>query len=203
MDSGAEELAPRDVEADPHADVARRNPPWTIELPTPPMSGPAQPVQDVRRLFQAHRAKLVESGVYSQEELDAQIDGAEVSWAAESDRMFGPLTTVARIGGGEVIGGVELWQQQRDKFWFLEGLIRNPAAEFKGVGIDLFQSAFRWWMENFADFGEPLKVHSMVREESAVRWWTWQIGRDPDFTDAYIRNGDYYFEAVGWILYQG
>jgi hypothetical protein len=175
-------------------------PAWLIELPTVPKSGPAQPVPEVRNLSAMHRDKLIERGVYTREEMDAQVTGAEISWAAEPSRMFGPLTTAARAED-KVIGGLEVWHQQRDRFWFLEGLIRDQAPEFKGVGADMYRATLQWWIDTFAGFGDPLKVHSMVREEGAVGWWTTQIGRPPDFTDAFIKNDPYYFEAVGWILY--
>lgn len=174
-------------------------PAWQIELP----SGPAQPVPEVRSLGEAWRDVMVEHGVYTQEEMDAQSpkNGAEISWAAPG-LMAGPLTTVARVEG-KVIAGVELWRQFRDRFWFLEGLIRDQAPEFKGVGADVVGAAFNWWMDKFGDSGEPLRVHSMVREKGSVHWWTSYIGRPPDFTDAFVRNGDYYFEAVGWVLDPG
>ncbi len=141
----------------------------------------------------------MESGVYSQEEMDA-FRGAEVSWGAEPERMFGPLATEARVGG-RVVGGVELWQQQRDEFWFLEAMIRDPAPEFKGVGADVLRATIEWWMQTYAGTGYGLRVHSMEREKDAVNWWTWQIGRPPDFTDAFVRNGPHFFPAVGWVLH--
>ena len=191
------------MNGDTDREADRPTPAWTIDVPTGSMFRTPKPVPEVRALFQPHRAKLVESGVYSQEEMDAQTSKeADVSWAADEHQMAGPLTTVARVDG-RVVAGIELWHQRHDRFWFLEGLIRDQAQEFRGVGIDLFHAVFSWWMQNFGDEGEPLKVHSMVRERDAVRWWTRRIGRPPDFIDAYIESGNYRFEAVGWILARG
>jgi hypothetical protein len=157
-------------------------------------------VPEVRQLVPVWRDRLVAQGVYSQEEMAALI-GAEISWAPP-DRLFGPLTTVARVDG-QVIGGVELWEQQRDRFWFVDCLIRDPAPQFKGVGVDLYRAALAWWIGRLGRRGWPLKVHSMEREEAAVRWWTQQLGRPPDFADAFMRKGGYEFKAVGWTVHPG
>ncbi len=198
MGKNARERARQKAEAKQRGGVARGRA-WTIVLPTRPAIGPPQRVPKLVRLNEAHLKRLVASGVYSQDEMDA-FRGADVSWGAEPERMFGPLTTEARVGG-RVVGGVELWQQQRDEFWFLEAMIRDPAPEFKGVGADVLRATIEWWRVTYAGTGYGLRVHSMVREEAAASWWTWQIGRPPDFTDAFVRNSHHVFPAVGWILH--
>ena len=57
--------------------------------------------------------------------------------------MTGPLTTVAPMQS-KVVAGVELWQQLIDRFWSLEGLIRDQAPEFKGVGADVVGAGVKW-----------------------------------------------------------
>jgi len=106
------------------------------------------------------------------------------------------------ISEGRVVGGVYLFQNRRDQYWFLEVLIRNPASEYAGVGFDVVQAAARWW-KRFASTGWQLRVHSMKREVRAVKWWTRYIGRPPDFEDAFLRTASYYFEAFGWVIDRG
>ena len=145
--------------------------------------------------------ELVWRGDYTPEEIAAQEDPVrQCSWAPDPANLYGPLTTVA-MSAGKVIGGVELWHNYRDAFSFLEMLIRDQAPEFKGVGADLVRAAVSWWIANYASFGYELRVHSMVRETGAVGWWTRYMSRPSDFTDAFIRHGDFYFPAVGWIIY--
>ncbi len=178
-------------------------PRWKIIPPKPPSFGPPPPVPEVRALMRIWLDRLVQRGDYTQEEIAAQEDRArECSWAAEPARMYGPLSTVA-MSAGKVIGGVELWENQRDRFWFLELLVRDQASEFKGVGADLVRAAVGWWIDKYSPYGLSLRVHSMAREAGAVQWWTKYIGRQPDFADAFIRNADYLFSAVGWIIYPG
>jgi hypothetical protein len=76
------------------------------------------------------------------------------------------MATVA-ISAGRVVGGVYLFQNRRDLYWFLEVLIRDPADEYRGVGFDVVQSAAAWW-KRYASDGSQLRVHSMQREKTAV-----------------------------------
>ena len=55
----------------------------------------------------------------------------------------GPYTFLAR-SEGRIIAGVELWQQQRDRYWFLEVLVRDQSPRYKGVGHELVDAALEW-----------------------------------------------------------
>jgi hypothetical protein len=111
------------------------------------------------------------------------------------------LPTIA-VSAGRVVGGVYLYQNRRDRFWFLEVLIRDQATEYEGVGLDVVEAAAAWWRRYGAQ-GYQLRVHSMQRETKAVDWWIRYVGRPPDFTDAFIRNRSYDFPAVGWVIDRG
>jgi hypothetical protein len=84
----------------------------------------------MRTLSQLHLERLVTERVYTTDEVAALMDPTtECSWRAESERMAGPLPTMA-VSAGRVVGGVYLWQNRRDVYWFLEVLIRDPADRF-------------------------------------------------------------------------
>jgi hypothetical protein len=141
-------------------------------------------------------------GLYTAAEVAAQEDSrAECSWRPELERLAGPLPTIA-VSGGQVVGGVYLFQNQRDGYWFLEVLIRNQAVEYRGVGFEVVDAAAAWW-KRYASDGSQLRVHSMTRETRAVAWWTRYVQRPPDFADAFIRTSAYVFPAVGWVVDRG
>jgi hypothetical protein len=154
---------------------------------------------ELSKLARSWQERLVTSGIYTNAQLDALDDpGRETSWAPQP--LFGPLQTVGRAPTGAVVGGVELWQQQRDKFWFLEGLIRDQSDEYRGLGVDVVTAAIARWRSDFSANGYGLRVHAMSSEKSAVRWWTRYLGREPNFSDAYVKSGVHRFDAVGWII---
>jgi hypothetical protein len=144
--------------------------------------------------------ELLTLGVYSREELASLHDPGRIcSWAPQP--LYGPLTTTA-ISAGGVAGGVELWERQKGQiYWFLENLIRDPSTAYKGVGVELVSSAIGWWRANYGRYQTELRVHSILRENGAVQWWTRFLGRPPDFTDAFIRSRGFKFDAVGWIIH--
>jgi GNAT superfamily N-acetyltransferase len=150
-------------------------------------------------MAKAHMEALVRHRVYSAQELAAlDAPDRQTSWVPSPDVLYGPKTLVARAQG-QIIAGIELWQQQRDRYWFLEGLIRDPASQFRGVGHELVDSAIGWFDRvNVNSYG--LRVHSMVREAAAVRFWTQHFQRDPDFTGAFVRWRGFDFRVVGWII---
>ena len=149
--------------------------------------------------------ELERKGVYTAAELAALktpvTQGRECSWAANPDQLAGPLTQVA-LSDGEVVAGVELWQNLRDRFWFLENLIRNQDERYRGVGSDVVSMAVAWLSEVIRDSGRRygLRVHAMAKEQGAVAWWTRYLGRGPDFDTAYMKVGDLVFPAFGWII---
>ena len=156
----------------------------------------------MRDLSRRHLDHLITEGVYTADEIAAQSDqAAECSWRAGPELMAGPLPTIA-VSTGHVVGGVYLWQNRRDGYWFFEVLIRDPAAEYRGVGFEVVKAAAAWW-KRYASDGWQLRVHSMQREAKAVAWWTRYVGRPPDFTDAFIRTRTYSFDAVGWTIDRG
>src|SRR5258708_26289788 len=106
---------------------------------------------------------LIADGISPAAEVAAHEDPtAECSWRPELERLGGPLPTTA-VSGGRVVGGVYLFQNQRDRYWFLEVLIRDQAPEYRGVGIEVVEAAVAWWKSNAADRYQ-LRVHSMQRE---------------------------------------
>jgi len=156
----------------------------------------------LRTLGRLHLDGLISKGVYTADEVAAQVDeNVECSWMGDRQRVAGPLAIVA-VSGGQVVGGVDLFQNQRDKYWFMDNLIRDPAPDYRGVGIDVVDAAKAWWNTHGSN-GYQLRVHSMVREAKAVAWWTRYVGRPPDFTDAFRRVRSYDFAAVGWVIDPG
>jgi GNAT superfamily N-acetyltransferase len=172
--------------------------PWTIG------SGPAHPpaVPGLRQLSAAWRDQQVRDAVYTPEEMDAlESEDRVVSWAAPEDRQHGPYTFLAR-SEGRIVAGVELWQQQRDRYWFLEVLVRDQSPRYKGVGHELVDAALEW-LAGVNRNGYGVRVHAMAREDIAVRFWTRHLNREADFTDAFIRSRTFHFPAVGWVIAPG
>ena len=156
----------------------------------------------MRTLTRHHLDRLIAEGIYTEAEVAAYEDpAAECSWRPEPERVAGPLPTIA-VSGERVVGGVYLMQNRRDGYWYLEVLIRDPAAKFRGVGFDVVEAAVAWW-KRYASDGWQLRVHSMKREARAVDWWTRYVGRPPDFEGAFIRTRSYFFPAVGWVIDRG
>jgi hypothetical protein len=156
----------------------------------------------MRTLTRRHLDALIAEGIYRADEVAAYEDPeAECSWRPEPEQLAGPLPTVA-VSAGRVVGGVYLMQNKRDSYWYLEVLIRDLAAEYRGVGFDVVEAAVAWW-KRYASDGWQLRVHSMKRETRAVAWWTRYVGRPPEFTDAFIRTPAYFFPAVGWLIDRG
>lgn len=175
---------------------------WTVVPIPPPTEAGIAEVPAMRSLTQRHLNRLISEGVYTADEVaEQEAPPTECSWRPEPKRLAGPLPTVA-ISAGRVVGGVYLYQNRRDLYWFLEVLIRDPADEYRGVGFDVVQSAAAWW-KRYASAGSQLRVHSMHREKTAVAWWTRYVGRSPDFADAFIRTPSYYFPAFGWLIDRG
>jgi hypothetical protein len=149
--------------------------------------------------------ELHQRGIYTAPELAAlrtpTTQGRQCSWAANPNELAGRLTQVA-LSGDAVVAGVELWQNQRDRYWFLEGLIRNQSRRFKGAGREVVSMAVAYVSDVIKDSGRRygLRVHAMSRELDAVAWWTRYVGRTPDFDTAYMRINDLVFSAVGWVL---
>ena len=81
---------------------------------------------EVRRLAELFREKQVRKGVYSHEQMEAMSSPqAECSWAARGDMQTKPWTLVLRSADDRAIAGVEILQQKRDRYWFLDMLVRN------------------------------------------------------------------------------
>jgi hypothetical protein len=141
---------------------------------------------------------LVENGTYTPAQAAALRDPDAIrSWAAPS--LYGPRTTLA-IADRRVVGGIELFQRQPPA-WFMDNLIRDQSAEFKGVGRQVVESAIGWWLSRFGSFAQPLRVHAMGREPGALMWWTSFLGRAPDFSGESVQSHGLSFEAVGWIIH--
>ncbi len=163
------------------------------------------PVERLRELAGIVSDELLRAGLYTEDEMDAldlsAIDGErEVSWAAPAESMAGPLTIVAVSDEDAVVAGVEMWQQQRDRFWFLEVLVRDQAPVYKGAGAAVANAAIAW-LVGHSDYG--IRVHAMARETRAVAFWSRLLGRAPDFSDAFQRSRGFYFPAVGWVIRAG
>ncbi len=88
----------------------------------------------------------------------------------------------------------------QQRYCFLEGLIRDQAPEFAGLGVDLVDTAVARWRSSSFLSRFAIRVHSMKREWAAVRFWTRYLRRGPDFCDAYVAHADHRFEAVGWMV---
>jgi len=147
------------------------------------------------------RDQQVRDCVYTREEMKA-LESADhiASWAAPEDEQHGPYTFLAR-SEGRIVAGVQLWQQQRDRYWFLEMLVRDQSAKFSGVGHELVDAALEW-LAGVNRNGYGALVHAMAGEEIAVRFWTRHLRREADFADAFIQSGDFRFPAVGWVIVQ-
>jgi hypothetical protein len=162
-------------------------------------------VPELRRLSAAWLDELVRRMVYSRDEMDAlelpTDQGRECSWAAPPELQAGPLTLIA-TAKHQVVAGVELWQQLRDRYWFLEGLVRNQAPAYKGVGREVATAAMAYLFDVIEGSGGRygMRVHAMSREVGAVKFWTDLMNRKPDFEDAFMKTPDYLFPAVGWII---
>jgi hypothetical protein len=162
-------------------------------------------VPEVRAMSAAWLDELEHRRIYTAAELDAlrlpTTEGRECSWAPSPDELAGPLTQVA-LSDGEVVAGVEIWQNLGDRFWFLEGLIRNQDDKFRGAGRDVVAMALAWLSDVLPNSGRlyGVRVHAMARETDAIAWWTRYLGRTPDFDTAYMKTADFFFPAVGWIL---
>jgi len=175
---------------------------WIVVPPPPPREAGIAEVPAMRSLTRSHLDGLIAQGTYTSDEVAAYEDPeAECSWRPEVALLAGPLPTFA-VSGGRVVGGVYLMQNRRDVYWYLEVLIRDPAAEYRGVGFDVVRAAVAWWKQ-YASDGWQLRVHSMRRETRAVAWWTRYVRRSPDFADAFIRTSAYEFPAVGWVIDRG
>lgn len=133
--------------------------------------------------------ELQQRSVYTAAELAAlrtpTTQGRQCSCAATPDELAGPLTQVA-LANGAVVAGVEIWQNQRDRYWLLEGIIRTQDRRFKGAGRDVVSMAITYVSDVIRDSGRRygLRVHAMARELDAVAW----------------RINDLFFPAVGWVL---
>jgi hypothetical protein len=147
--------------------------------------------------------ELVRRGVYSPEEAAALQDPSGISsWTAPMNQQFGPLPIVARVEN-RLIAGVDLWQQQRDHFWFISDLIRDQSPQFTGVGQEIVEMAIMWWTERLARTGYGLRVFAMTREAGAVKWWTDFLKRPPDLLMESTKSRGFVFGAVGWVLNTG
>jgi hypothetical protein len=157
------------------------------------------PNAELRALIERWMDHLVENGTYTSAEMAALRDPNGVrSWAPPP--LHGPRTTLAFLDK-HVISGVELWQRKEPTGWFLDNLIRDQAPEFKGVGREVVENAMGWWASQFRRLDQPLRVHAMVREPGAVKWWTTFMNRPHDFSGAFVRAHGLKFDAVGWIVY--
>jgi hypothetical protein len=173
--------------------------PWRI-----PLSPVHRIVPELRKMSDDWLTELGRRGVYTADELAAlrsPANGRQCSWAATPAQLAGPVTHVVLVNN-HVIGGVELWQNQQDRYWFLEGLVRDQDARYHGAGRDVVSVAIMWVMDVIRDSGRRygLRVHAMVREEAAVSWWTHYLGREPDFDTAFITTANFRFPAFGWIM---
>ena len=171
--------------------------PWRIELVQ-------DKVDEVRRLAGVFQDEQVRRHDYTRDEMNALTDPkAECSWSAPEDMQTAPWTFVARSHDNRVIAGVEILQQKRDRFWFVDMLVRDQAPIYQGVGRAVALDAIEW-LKGQSD-GRPhaygVRVHAMKRETRLVDWWSEEIlHKQPDIHDAFVRTADHYFAAVGWIV---
>jgi hypothetical protein len=106
-----------------------------------PWRVPLDPVHRIMPELHALSAGLLDElarrGAYTADEVAAlktpTTGDKQCSWAETPDELAGPLTEVAPEDGN-VIAGVELFQNKRDRYWFLDGLIRNQDAKYRGAG---------------------------------------------------------------------
>jgi hypothetical protein len=176
---------------------------WKIETPAGTSSEAKRVYPEHMALTRSWFTELVRRGVYSPEEAAALRDpGAISSWAAPTNQLFGPLPIAARVEN-RLIAGVDLWQQQRDHYWFISDLIRDQSPQFTGVGREIVEMAIMWWTHRLARTGYGLRVFAMTREAGAVTWWTEFLKRRPDLTRESTKSRGYVFGAVGWVLDPG
>jgi hypothetical protein len=170
---------------------------WRVELVK-------DKVDEVRRLAAVFQDEQVRRGDYTREEMDALTDPkAECSWSAPDDMQTAPWTFVARSDENPVIGGVEIYQQKRDRFWYLDMLVRDQAPAYEGVGLTVAREAIGWLMRETESGPHKygVRVHAMERERRLVEWWSNEVlHMQPTIHDAFVRNGDHHFAAVGWIV---
>ena len=144
---------------------------------------------------------LIADHVYSREQVDAQMSAEvarECSWAPPPEQLSWPHEFNAKVGA-QVVGGLALYKNLRDGYWFVENVIRDQSDAYKGVGQDLVRAALTFlWSSGVTH----VRVHSLVPEQRSGLYWRWLLGREPDF-DAYLRAGDFEFKAVGWIIEPG
>jgi hypothetical protein len=176
---------------------ARSSPPWVISGPTPTRTLST----GIRRLQDEWFKVLIADHVYSREQVDAQMSAEvarECSWAPPPEQLSWPHEFNAKVGA-QVVGGLALYKNLRDGYWFVENVIRDQSDAYKGVGQDLVRAALTFlWSSGVTH----VRVHSLVPEQRSGRYWRWLLGREPDF-DAYLRAGDFEFKAVGWIIEPG
>jgi len=163
-----------------------------------------EPVQSVqaalKKLSDDWYEGLVRDGTYTRDEVHAlAAPRKKVSWVPPKKKLFGPVTFVA-ISGDRVIGGVDLYQNQRDGYWFLEQMIRDQAPGFHGVGKPLYDAAVAWLVSTLQGGYFELRVHSLNKEQRSLRFWTnYVFQRSPDFRDAFVKSRGKTFDAVYWI----
>jgi hypothetical protein len=176
---------------------------WKIETPGGADAAMRKVYSEHVALTRSWFADLVLRGIYTSEEAAALQDPSGIStWVAPDDQQFGPVPIVARLGE-RLIAGVDLWQQKRDRYWFISDLIRDQAPQFKGVGRDLVEVAIMWWASRFARTGWGLRVFAMTPEAGAVKWWTDFLKRPADLTGESTKARGFVFGAVGWVLDPG
>jgi hypothetical protein len=176
---------------------SRSSPPWVISGPTssPTLSN------GIRRLQDEWFETLIADRVYSREQVDAQTSAKverECSWVPSPEQLSWPNEFKAKVGE-QVVGGLALYKNLRDGYWFVENVIRDQGAAYKGVGRDLVRAALTvLWSKGVTH----VRVHSLVPEQRSGRYWRRLLGREPDF-DAYLRAGGFEFMAIGWIIEPG
>jgi hypothetical protein len=171
--------------------------PWRVELVK-------DKVDRVRRLAAVFQDLQVRRGDYTREEMDAMTDpNAECSWSAPDDMQSAPWTFVALSDEDRVVAGVEIYQQKRDRFWYLDMLVRDQAPAYEDVGRIVALKALGWLMRETEEgpHAYGVRVHAMKRERRLVEWWSDEVlYMQPNIHDAFVRNGAYHFAAVGWIV---
>jgi hypothetical protein len=156
-----------------------KQPLWTVT--TPPAAGKLVKtvLSEHVALMHAWWQELIDQGTNTADEVAALQDpGASSSWAAPMQEQFGPVPTIAR-DGKRVIAGLDMWQQQRDRYWFIADLVRDRSIQYRDVGRDVVESSLMWWTSQFARSGYGLCTFAMNQETSAVEWWTRFLNRGP------------------------
>lgn len=163
-----------------------------------------EPVQSIqaalKKLSDDWYEELVRNKTYTPEQVDALNDpNKDVSWVPPKNQLAGPLTFVA-IAGDRVIGGVELYQNQRDGYWFLDSMIRDQAPSFHGVGKSLYDTAVAWLVNKLQGGYFELRVHSLNGEQRSLQFWTkYVFHRPPDRRGAFVMSRGKRFDAAYWI----